>query len=212
MKTYPQNTPALNQLCQLIENMSVAMLTTANAQGQLISRPTAPLEMDRGGALWFFTDLRYAEVEHLRQLNLTFSNMDKSTYVSICGRGEIYEDQRRIDALWTAFMRPWFRDGRTSHDLGLLRVLPDAAEYWDAPHSTMVRLLTSTALGGHEPDGIDHRGALSDLTRARNELHASRPAASRTRTETNGSRPVGYTRPQEFDAWTDVGAGHVGTR
>lgn len=206
MKTHPQNTPALNQLCQLIENMSVAMLTTANAQGQLVSRPTAPLEMDRGGALWFFTDLRSAEVEHLRQLNLTFSNMDKSTYVSICGRGEIYEDQRRIDALWTAFMRPWFRDGRTSHDLGLLRVLPDAAEYWDAPHSTMVRLLTSTASGGREPDGLDHRGALSDLTplpRARHELHASRPAASRTR---------GYTLPQEFDAWTDVGADHVGAR
>jgi Pyridoxamine 5'-phosphate oxidase like len=82
MKTHTQTTPALTQLCELVEHMTVAMLTTANGQGQLISRPMAPLEMDAEGAIWFFTDLRSSKVEQLSKLNLSFSDMGKATYVS----------------------------------------------------------------------------------------------------------------------------------
>jgi general stress protein 26 len=169
MKTYSQTTPALTQLCELVEHMSVAMLTTSNSQGQLISRPMAPLEMDAEGAIWFFTDLRSSKVEQLSKLNLSFSDMDKSTYVSICGRGEIHADQDRIDELWTAFARPWFPDGRTSNDLVLLKVVPDAAEYWDAPDSKMVRLFaTAASVVASKPIGMGEHNRLSNLDPATN--------------------------------------------
>ncbi len=165
MNTHTQNTPALTQLCGLIEHMSVAMLTTANAQNELVSRPMAPLEMDAHGALWFFTDLRSSKVEQLRQLNLSFSDMDKSTYVSICGRGEIHADQARIDELWTAFARPWFPEGRNSADLVLLKVVPASAEYWDAPNSKMVRLFALAAsIVSNKPVGMGEHDKLADLT------------------------------------------------
>ena len=170
MKTHSQSTPALTQLCDLVEHMSVAMLTTSNDQDQLISRPMAPLEMDAEGAIWFFTDLRSSKVEQLRKLNLTFSDMDKSTYVSICGRGEIHADQARIDELWTAFSRPWFPDGRTSNDLVLLKVVPDAAEYWDAPNSKMVRLfaVAASVIAG-KPIGMGEHNMLSNLAPSKNK-------------------------------------------
>jgi general stress protein 26 len=164
MKTHTQTTPALTQLCELVEHMTVAMLTTSNGQGQLISRPMAPLEMDAEGAIWFFTDLRSSKVEQLSQLNLSFSDMGKATYVSICGRGEIHADQERIDELWTAFARPWFPEGRTSNDLVLLKVVPDAAEYWDAPHNKMVRLFAVAAsVVAKKPIGMGEHNMLSNL-------------------------------------------------
>jgi hypothetical protein len=55
--------------------------------------------------------------------------------------------------------RPWFPDGRTSNELALLKVVPSNAEYWDAPHSKMVRLFAmavsvvagkSIGMGEHE--------------------------------------------------------------
>jgi general stress protein 26 len=164
MKIHTQTTPALTQLCELVEHMTVAMLTTANDQGQFVSRPMAPLEMDAEGAIWFFTDLRSSKVEQLSKLNLSFSDMGKATYVSICGRGEIHADQDRIDELWTAFARPWFPEGRTSDDLVLLKVVPDAAEYWDAPHSKMVRLFAVAAsVVASKPIGMGEHNMLSGL-------------------------------------------------
>ena len=55
MKTEAQSNEALGQLAALIENISVAMMTTQNADagGALTSRPMSPLLMDSQGALWF---------------------------------------------------------------------------------------------------------------------------------------------------------------
>lgn len=71
MKIPTQLNEELRQLASMIEPMSVAMLTTADGNGgALASRPMAPLAMDASGAIWFFTDLRSAKVEHLRVVNL----------------------------------------------------------------------------------------------------------------------------------------------
>ena len=159
MKTATQASPDLAKLCKLIENMASAMLTSIADEGALVSRPMAPLEIDRHGALWFFTDLHSGKVEHLRFLNLAFTDPSRGTYVSLSGHGEIAADRGRIDRLWTTFARPWFPAGPDSPNLALLRFVPEAAEYWDAPHSKMVRLFTMAAsvsigkpvgLGEHE--------------------------------------------------------------
>ena len=73
MKTEPQRNAELTQLCELIEDMSVAMLTNLDDKGAMVSRPMSPLEMDINGALWFFTDRHSTKVEHLRVLNLAFT-------------------------------------------------------------------------------------------------------------------------------------------
>lgn len=164
MKTHPQHTRELTQLCKLIEPMKVAMLTTVNAQSQLVGRPMAPLEMDSDGAIWFFTDMRSSKVRQLSTLNLSFIDIEASSYVSISGRGDIHTNQSRIDELWTVFARPWFPDGRTSNDLALIKVVPEAAEYWDAPHSTMVHLfaVAASVIAG-KPIGMGEHKTLGNL-------------------------------------------------
>ena len=145
MKIDVQKTPELSQLCKLIQNIAVAMMTTHDALGALVSRPMVPLEMDATGALWFFTDKRSDKVEHLQEVNLGFADVGQSIFVSLSGSGEIHADQARVDRLWTPFAKPWFPDGPESSHLALLKFTPRTAEYWDAPHGRMARMFAMAA-------------------------------------------------------------------
>lgn len=167
MKTEPQDSGELHQLCKLIEKIPVAMFTTVDASGRLVSRPMSPLQMDRAGILWFFTDLRSEKTEQLAKVNLGFADADRSTYVSLSGRGEISTDRSRIHALWTPFAKPWFPEGPDSPNLALLKFVPDTAEYWDAPHGKMVRTLALAAsMVTGKPVGMGQHETLTGLSHA----------------------------------------------
>ena len=167
MKTQTQHSSDLARVCSLIGDMSVAMLTTKETDDALVSRPMAPLEMDADGALWFFTDSRSTKVDRLREVNLSFCDPNRSTYVSIAGRAEVHTERGRIEALWTAFARPWFPDGPESPNLALLKVVPESAEYWDAPNSRMVRMfaLAASVVAG-KPIGLGEHETLTGLSAA----------------------------------------------
>lgn len=165
MKTATQINAPLAHIAELIEDIPIAMLTNVDADGALSSRPMAALEMDASGALWFFTDQRSSKVDRLQAFNLSFTDMAKGTYVSLSGRGELDTDRSRIDRLWTAFAKPWFPDGPESPNLALLKFVPDAADYWDAPNSKMVRtfgVLASIAAG--KPIGMGDHGSHAGLS------------------------------------------------
>ncbi len=165
MKIESQNSNELVQLSKLIEGISVVMMTTVDDDDALVSRPMSPIEMDSHGAIWFFTDLRSEKIEHLRVVNLAFTDTEKSVYVSISGRGEVHAEQARIDELWTAFARPWFPDGKDSMNIALLKFVPNTAEYWDAPHSKMVRMLAMAAsMVASTPIGMGEHETLTDLS------------------------------------------------
>lgn len=165
MRIETQTKPELSHICSLIEPIRVAMLTTFDHHGALVSQPMVPLEMDAHGALWFFTDLRSEKVEHLQVVNLSFTDADRATYVSISGRGEIHEDRDQLERLWTPMARPWFPDGVESTHLGLLKIVPQEAEYWDVPHSRMVRLvaMAASAVVGR-PVGLGEHETLTNLS------------------------------------------------
>lgn len=151
-------------LSTLLKDFSVAMMTSVNAQGALVSRPMTGLEMDDNGALWFFTHLHSAKIDQLDRINLSFSDSAGATYVSLSGQGEINLDRERIEHLWTPFARPWFPEGSGSADLALLRFVPDSGEFWDAPHSRMVRIFAMAAsVVAGKPIGLGEHATLQDL-------------------------------------------------
>ena len=165
MKTENQTGAQRVELCQLIEHMRVAMLTTVNEKGGLVSRPMAPLEMASDGSIWFFTDLETAKVNQLQVLNLSFVDADQGTYVSVSGHGEIHTDRARINRLWTSMAKPWFPDGPDSPNLCLIKVVPEVAEYWDAPHGKMMRMVAMAAsIVTGKPVGVGEHDVLSQLS------------------------------------------------
>ena len=165
MKIESQTSAERTHLAELIEPMTVAMLTTVDDSGALQSRPMAPLALDGQGAIWFFTDLRSAKAHQLQRANLCFVDTAKASYVSLSGHGELSTDRAHIEALWTPFARPWFPDGPESTNLALLKFVPDTAEYWDAPHSRMVRMLAVAAsVVAGTPIALGEHATLHDLS------------------------------------------------
>ena len=167
MKIEPQSSTELIDLGKRVEGINIVMMTTLDADGALSSRPMSPVQMDEKGAIWFFTDLRSEKIEHLRVVNVAFSDEGNATYVSISGRGEIHAERAHIEKLWTPFLRPWFPDGPDSTNLALLKFVPETAEYWDAPNSKMVRMFAMAAsIVASKPIGMGEHDTLTDLALA----------------------------------------------
>jgi len=165
MKIAIQTSAELTHVAKLIEDIPIAMLTTLDANGALVSRPMSALEMDAQGALWFFTDVQSSKVDHLRAVNLSFTDRDQGSYVSLSGHGEIDSDHDRIKSLWTMFAKPWFPSGPDSDNLALLKFVPDSADYWDGPSSKMVRafgMIASVVTG--KPVAMGEHGSHTALS------------------------------------------------
>ncbi|MEO8247947.1 MAG: pyridoxamine 5'-phosphate oxidase family protein [Burkholderiales bacterium] len=161
MKTQPQAAEEMKHLAELLEDQRVAMLTLAEASGQLSSRPMTPLELDAAGAIWMFTSRKTLAHDfgvQPRAVNLAFSDAGNSTYVSIEARAHLVEDQQRKHELWSAMARPWFPGGEDDPDLVLLKLEPQRAEVWNAPDSGIVRSLAIAAsIAAAKPVGLgDH--------------------------------------------------------
>jgi general stress protein 26 len=143
MKKEPQSDAGMQKLADLIEAASIAMLTTEEADGSLRSRPLATLQMDADGKLWFFTALssgKVGEIDQHRKVNLSYANIEKHNYVSVCGSARLFRDPDKMRQLWTPWIEPWFPDGLNDPDLALLEITVSEAEYWDAPASRTRRL------------------------------------------------------------------------
>ena len=143
MKKQPQADPNMQKLADLVGEATIAMLTTAEPDGTLRSRPLATLEMDSEGKLWFFTAMssgKVSEIDQHRKVNLSYVNLDKQDYVSVSGHARLFRDPEKMRELWTPWVEPWFPAGLDDPDLGLLEVTVDDAEYWDAPASKTQRL------------------------------------------------------------------------
>lgn len=166
MKIQQQHNSDLTLLSEMIEEITVAMLTNVNEHGALTSRPMTPLEMDSEGALWFFIDrTSVPHVERLSAANLSFSDEERAVYVSLSGRGELDDDRDIIRRLWTSFAKPWFPEGPESVDLCLLKFVPETAEYWDGPHSKVVRKVAMAAsIAAGRPIGMGEHHTLTNLS------------------------------------------------
>jgi general stress protein 26 len=163
MRKRTQKDPGLARLADLIAQAQVAMLTTEEEQGLLRSRPLLTLEMDEEGRLWFFTHLstrKVGEMDQHRLVNLSYADLTRQAFVSICGRVRMLRDPDKARELWTQRLKPWFPSGLDDPDLGLLEITVEEAEYWDVPASRMQRLFGLTASAEGEPGQPGEHGEL----------------------------------------------------
>jgi general stress protein 26 len=90
-------------------------------------------------AVWFFTlgkSLKVSEMEsHGQQVNLSFSNPSKQTYLSLSGVGSLTKNRSDMESRWKSDLKTWFPQGLDTPDLCLLKVCVNQAEYWDVPSS-----------------------------------------------------------------------------
>jgi general stress protein 26 len=122
------------RLWDLIDDIEVAMLTSVDAHGHLLSRPLATIRVDSDdGDLWFFTakdSPKVAQIQREQHVNLAYAAPQRKTYVSVTGVATLSQDSQRIAELWSPTQLPWFPRGLDDPQLALLRVRVTGAQYW----------------------------------------------------------------------------------
>ncbi len=134
-------TPEIREkLWSMMKGIQFAMLTTDDG-GHLRARPMAASQQGFDGTLWFFTRAsshKVTEVGADQQVGITYADAGKQDYVSLSGTAVLVTDKASIEAHWSEYVRTWFPKGKDDPEIALLKVTIAAAEYWDAPNSTMV--------------------------------------------------------------------------
>ena len=134
----------IQNLAKLIKGIKVAMLTTQETDGTLRSRPMATQGAEFDGTLWFFTQAsshKVDEIDREQNVNVSYADEGDNRYVSVSGRARLVRDRAKIDELWSPILKAWFPKGKDDPEVALLRVDVEKAEYWDAPSSTIVKMV-----------------------------------------------------------------------
>ena len=134
---------AVTKIAELIRDIRIANLTTVDENGRLKSRPMATQEQDFEGKLWFLTydeSPKTGEIDHARQVNVSYANPQEQRYVSISGTARVSHDRMRIKELWRPVLKAWFPKGEEDPRIAVIEVDAEEAEYWDSPSSTFVKV------------------------------------------------------------------------
>ncbi len=94
MSTQETESP-VKKLGEIIKDIKFAMLTTADEDGTLRSRPMATQNHEFDGTLWFFTKTtapKVDEVDHEHHVNVSYSDTKGQTYASVSGKAQLVHD------------------------------------------------------------------------------------------------------------------------
>jgi general stress protein 26 len=141
----------------LIRTIRIALLTTADGDGRLHTRPLETLAVDPDQTLWFFTDWnspKVRELQHDVRVSLGYADPSSKTYLAISGVGTLEKDPQRAHELWTPEQRAYYPKGPDDDRLAVLRVRVEQAEYWIAPGRTSYLLAALEAAVSGTPAGI----------------------------------------------------------
>lgn len=149
-------TVGAERVWDIIDDIPVCMVTT-HAGGTMRARPMHAIADRDAGCIYFITDASGAKDDEIADnpdACLAFADVDDNTYLSISGRAEVVRDPALAAELWGGEAQAWWPLGPTDPDIRVLRVVPDAAEYWDTRgHAVTVSLkLAAARLTGRAPD------------------------------------------------------------
>ncbi|MEH1872010.1 pyridoxamine 5'-phosphate oxidase family protein [Nostoc sp.] len=139
MATSTDREQEIRKLHELIKNIDYGMFTTVDDDGSLHSYPMSKSgEINSEATLWFFTyaaSHKVTEIEHYKQVNISFSSPEQQRYVSISGTAQLVKDRTKMQELWKPELQTWFRKGLEEPDIALLQVNISQVNYWDSASS-----------------------------------------------------------------------------
>ncbi|HEU4513025.1 MAG TPA: pyridoxamine 5'-phosphate oxidase family protein [Nocardioidaceae bacterium] len=127
---------------KLIKDSRIAMLTTLDPQGRIVSQPMATQDVEPDADLWFIAERASEKVTNIARdprVNVSYSSND--SWVSVAGTAEVVNDVDKLKELWNTFTDAWMQGGPENPENVLIRVSADSAEYWDSPGSKVTQVL-----------------------------------------------------------------------
>lgn len=149
-------------LRQLVADHRIAMISTTAPSAELHSRPVRTQEIDDAGTFWFIVSVGADWVAGLsadESVNLSYTDSDDKTWVSVAGSARLLEDSARVDRYRQAGEQSGHRI--EDADVRLLQVQPTTVEYWDAPSGKLQALAMKAARAIGKDDAPDASGTIS---------------------------------------------------
>jgi general stress protein 26 len=143
MTTHEKHEESVSKLREMIKGIEVGMLTTAEEDGCLRSRPMGTLDVEFDGNLYFFTKAsspKVGEIEQDRHVCVSYVAPKNERYVSLSGIARILRDRVKMEELWSPELKTWFPGGLEDPELALLWISVTQAEYWEGPSGALLYL------------------------------------------------------------------------
>jgi general stress protein 26 len=167
MTTFEKHEQNVQKLREMIKGIEFAMLTTVDDDGTLRSRPMATQRKEFDGDLYFFTKItatKVHEVEHERNVCVSYAAPEEQRYVSMSGPARLLRDRAKMQELWFPDLETWFPEGLEDPGLALLWISVTQAEYWEGPFGSLVfwprmkKMAAGAAFERDENEKLDLKG------------------------------------------------------
>jgi general stress protein 26 len=142
---------------ELVKSSRLAMLTTLDPTGRLVSKPMATQDVEFDGDVYFIAERSSHKVRNIERdprVNVAYSG--SGSWVSLSGDAVVLDDPERLAELWDTFTDAWMEGGPENPENVLIKVTASSAEYWDTPNSKVVQVvnLVKAKVTGerYEPD------------------------------------------------------------
>jgi general stress protein 26 len=124
----------------MVQKQRIAMLTTEDEDGKLVSRPMACLARPEENRIYFVTrlDAKVGEIGGSAAVNLAFSDPHNNSYLSISATARTSQDREKLKELWSMFTEAWLPQGPEAEDVALITIEPEDAKLWDSTSSSIV--------------------------------------------------------------------------
>lgn len=138
-----ETTADQKKITQLIKGIRVAMVTSSDRSGALVSRPMATQDVEFNGDVWFIAERESSLAQQLgaRSANVNVGYAGSSSWVSLSGTGRVVDDVEKLREQWNLFTDAWMEGGPENPNNVLIHVEADSAQYWDAPGSKVTQLV-----------------------------------------------------------------------
>ena len=141
----------VKHIAEITKDIKFALLTTVNAEGHLHSRPMTTQETEFDGDVWFIGSKDSGSVADIRrsaQVNVSYADTGKNTYLSISGRALLIDDRSKLEELWSDGYKAYFEGGIEDPDIQLIRIDSQGAEYWESGRTrNLLQMAAATVTG-----------------------------------------------------------------
>ncbi|MGA8211920.1 MAG: pyridoxamine 5'-phosphate oxidase family protein [Nocardioidaceae bacterium] len=130
------------KLRSLMKGTRLAMLTSVDPDGTLVSKPMATQDVEFDGDVYFIAERDSHKVRNILadpRVNVAYAA--SSSWASLSGHAEILDDRAKLEELWNTFTDAWMEGGPDNPQNILIKVTATGAEYWDTPGSKITQVV-----------------------------------------------------------------------
>jgi general stress protein 26 len=133
---------AIRSLNEKIRGLRIAMLTTVEPDGSMLSRPMVAQQLEFDGDLWFLARAHSHtvwSVQRHARVNLAYTDPRGDRFVSVSGRAQVVRDRSKAEQLWDPSYQTWL-NGVDDPELCLVKVTVESAQVWEGPSAHVERI------------------------------------------------------------------------